>query len=109
MPLPYFDFASGGIHPQGDININCADFEAASPGGIQLIGSLALNSVKEAPASGYVTGTNGVSNGGVYAVRTQSGKYALLQVTSIQGSGCPSFTVNFTFLYQTNGTPVFRQ
>lgn len=77
--------------------------------GIVSIGACSLESVNSVP-SGF-SGTFAPANvGECYAVRTGTGKYAVLRVTSLAGgsSGLAPTGIAISYLVQTNGTNSFR-
>jgi hypothetical protein len=78
--------------------------EVKSGNGIQDLGAISINSVTEAPASGY-TADGTATAGHTYALQLSDGTYALVYTTSL-GSGVPSTSI-FQYKHQTNGTRNF--
>lgn len=103
-----FDFKSGQNASSGDVSFDGFSnvIAAVSPAAIQSLGPVQLESVGQAPASGY-SASAPASVDTTYAVSTHEGTYALFQITSIQGSG-PAAVMHFNYLYQPNGTRTFQ-
>lgn len=111
-----FNFSSYQVQPLlpgPDISQDFANWDGnltvKAGNGIVLIGSVDINSVKEAPLSGYDTQLGG-SEGNTYAIKLSGGTYALVQVTSFVWTcptNCPQ-TTTFRYKHQKNGTRSFK-
>jgi hypothetical protein len=114
---PGFDFANqaltqGGV---GDINLETNLFFPAfnQVVGWQVLGAVGINTVREAPASGYTAQGGPMFQvepnlGNTVALQLPSGKYALLEVvsyTDLDGNGSTRST--FRFKYQPDGSRKF--
>ncbi|MDA8130249.1 MAG: hypothetical protein M0011_01965 [Elusimicrobia bacterium] len=79
-------------------------YSAGSYGYIAYLGNVDLSTI--GTISGMGTATEApASNGGAYAILTEAGKYAVIQVTSINAGAA---TVSFKYMYQPDGSPRFR-
>jgi len=78
-----------------------------SNSGLVDLGSVGIDSVDEAPASGY-TGAVGGAPGHVFAVRLTDGTYALVETQSLAAVFNTPNTSTFKYKYQRNGTRSFK-
>ena len=71
------------------------------------MGSIGIDDVSEAPASGY-TGAMSGAEGHVYAVKISDGSYALVEATSLVDIFNTPNTSTFRYKHQKNGTRSFK-
>ncbi|MBI4972139.1 MAG: hypothetical protein HZC17_09995, partial [Candidatus Omnitrophica bacterium] len=76
-------------------------------GGVIDLGSVGIDSVTEAPTSGYTGAMSGAS-GHVYAVQLANGTYALVETTSLSDIFTTPNTSTFKYKYQKDGTRSFK-
>ncbi|OGX11108.1 MAG: hypothetical protein A2351_07965 [Omnitrophica bacterium RIFOXYB12_FULL_50_7] len=78
-----------------------------SSSGVVDLGSVGIESVDEAPASGYAGNASG-AQGHVFAVRLLDGTYALVETQSLADIFNTPNTSTFKYKYQRNGTRSFK-
>lgn len=137
-PWAGFDFSRGSAVPVTDAggwDIAFRRFNVMTNGGrgfagtagVVDLGVVPFESVREAPATGYVTGDAGRDStnaaierwydygftshvlrtkGHVYAIRTADGRYAKLQILSYYCPGALPGCITFRYVYQGNGSRV---
>lgn len=81
--------------------------ETRSGGGIQDLGSVPINEVSEAPASGYMNEVGG-RQGHTYAIKLMDGTYALVETSSLADVYVTPNTSNFKYKYQRSGSRSFK-
>lgn len=100
----------------GDINLEINLMFIKSGIGIQSLGSVGIDTVSQAPASGYTTSDGtafttgfivGDSIGTTYALQLLDGKYALLEVVSYTDFGDATTRSTYRYKYQPDGTRNF--
>jgi hypothetical protein len=79
-------------------------YSGGSFGYILNLGYMDLSSVSAITDIGHMSESQAV-NGNTYAVLTESGKYAVMQITAINTGAS---TISFRYMYQPSGSPRFR-
>jgi len=111
-----FDFAAGDVVDfNGDIMFEFNILFLRTGVGFQDMGTIALNSIREAPADGYTSFSPGFTTpigvagneGIIYAMHLPEGKYALLRIGSHTDFGGGNTRATFQYKYQPNGTRNF--
>ncbi|MEI8348908.1 MAG: hypothetical protein WCI77_02045 [Candidatus Omnitrophota bacterium] len=74
--------------------------------GIYSFGACSLDSVAEAPASGYASSATAVQ-GYTYAIKTSDNNYALIHISSLGATPVP-FSSSFSYKYRSDGSRSFK-
>jgi hypothetical protein len=102
-----FGFASQSIltqtDPSRDILFEGQALFANPNGGICDMGAVNFNDIDQAPTSGYQPQAFNLAVGNCYAVQTNDGKYAKLQITALN----PFNSITIHWVYQPNGSRSF--
>jgi len=92
----------------GDIMLYCPGLRLSPGIFAQDLGVKSVDSINEAPSSGYtVGGTIAITQGHSYAFKLGDGKYAVTEVVSDTIGACPPRTTTIRYKYQPNGSRTF--
>jgi len=91
----------------GDIALTCNGLKLNTGVSAQDLGVKSVDSVNEAPSSGYtVTVSIVITQGHSYAFKLADGKYAVIEIVNDM-SDCPPRTTTLRYKYQPNGSRTF--
>ena len=95
-----------GAFPDGDLRIEFNLMFLRAGNQAQLLGS-SFDATTQAPSGGYGGGPFGVVAGQVYAFQLMSGKYAILEITSVSLAAPFQNNIGIRFKYQPDGSRNF--